>query len=272
MREVSATRVRVMHVLVTGAAGSIGRVLCAGLTARGHVVSGLDIAPAPSDFAGTWHQGDCLDPDIAAAAVSGSVEAVVHCAGLPGEASLPESLSGHVVSTGVLLDAMVAHGATRMVYAGSNHAVGRQERTDLLSTELASRPDTFYGVAKVAAEALLKLYVDRYDLDAISCRIGSFLPKPVSTRGLSTWLSHDDCVRMIDAALTTDAPGFAVLYGISNNSRAWWDLEPGRRLGYHPEDDAEVYAHEVPASPSDLAEGDFVGGPYALPAMYRPVL
>ena len=37
-------------------------------------------------------------------------------------------------------------------------------------------------------------------------------------------------------------PDYAVLYGISANTRRWWDLEPGRRLGYDPVDDAEEFA------------------------------
>ena len=49
---------------------------------------------------------------------------VVHLAGHPGEASLPDSLSSHVVTTAALLDAMVEHGVRRFVYASSNHAVG----------------------------------------------------------------------------------------------------------------------------------------------------
>ena len=88
-------------------------------------------------------------------------------------------------------------------------------------------------------------YVDRHGLDAVACRIGSFLPEPETVRNLSTWLSHDDCVRMVDAALTAAAPGFAVLYGISANTRAWWDLEPGRALGYEPQDDAEDWADRI---------------------------
>ena len=44
---------------------------------------------------------------------------------------------------------------------------------------------------------------------------------------------------MVEAALTAPSPGYAVLYGISANTRAWWDLEPGLRLGYDPHDDAE---------------------------------
>ena len=60
---------------------------------------------------------------------------------------------------------------------------------------------------KVAAEAVMSLYAARYGIDAVSCRIGSFLPQPETARNLSTWLSPDDCVRMVDAALTATAPG-----------------------------------------------------------------
>ena len=70
-----------------------------------------------------WIIGDCLDPAVADEAVAG-VDAVVHLAGNPNEASLPESLESHVHTTGRLLEAMLAHGVTRMVYASSNHAVG----------------------------------------------------------------------------------------------------------------------------------------------------
>ena len=85
-------------------------------------------------------------------------------------------------------------------------------------------------------------------------------------RELSTWLSHDDCVRMVEAALTAPAPGYAVLYGISANTRAWWDLEPGRRLGYEPHDDAEEFAGVGRARAEDEAEAAYVGGPFALRA------
>jgi uronate dehydrogenase len=180
------------------------------------------------------------------------------------------------VTTAALLDAMVAHGVTRILYASSNHAVGRTPRSELLGVDVRPRPDTFYGVAKVAAEALLSLYVDRHGIDAVAARIGSFLPQPDSPRALSTWLSHDDAVRMVEAALTTPDPGFAVLYGISDNTRGWWDLEPGRRLGYHPQDDAERFAVHVLATSADPrrdeVEAAHVGGPLATPAFVRPAL
>jgi uronate dehydrogenase len=267
-----------MRVLVTGAAGSIGSVVCSGLVDRGHAVTGLDRVPELEGFTGDWFTADCADPDAVEAVFTaldrtGGVEAVVHLAGIPGEASLPDELESHVVSTAALLDAMVRHGVPRMVYASSNHAVGRTPRGDRLGVDAPPRPDTFYGVAKVAAEALLSLYVDRYGMDAVATRIGSFLEQPESVRALSTWLSHDDAVRMFEACLTAPDPGFAVLYGVSANTRGWWDLEPGRSLGYEPQDDAEDYAAELEQEPSteaDEAEAAYVGGPYATVQFERP--
>lgn len=274
-----------MRVLVTGAAGSIGSVVCRGLVDRGHDVVGLDRVVEPSGFTGAWFTADCADPDAVdavfrTAAAQGRLEGVVHLASIPTEASLPEILESHVVTTGALLDAMVAHGVTRIVYASSNHAVGRTPRaqlgaTEALTTDVRPRPDTFYGVGKVAAEALLSLYVDRHGIDAVATRIGSFLPQPESRRNLSTWLSHDDAVRMVDAALTAPDPGFAVIYGISANTRAWWDLEPGRALGYHPHDDAEQFAAQIeqtPAGDDDAMEAAHVGGPFATDQFVRPAL
>jgi len=257
-----------MRVLLTGSLGSIGSAVEPGLTGLGHTVLGADIA------AGAAYQVDCSDPIAVDAMVADAQpDAVIHLAGIPGESSLPEALTSHVVSTAALLEAMVRHDVRRIVYASSNHAVGRTPRDGVVTAATRPRPDTFYGVGKVAAEALLSLYADRHRIDAVSCRIGSFLERPTSRRALATWLSPADAVRMFHAAITAPAPRYAVLYGISANTRAWWDLETGRQLGYHPEDDAERFAREVeeaPESEADRAEAAYVGGPYALPVSERP--
>src|SRR4051795_1852167 len=144
-----------MRVLVTGAAGSIGTVVCSGLVDRGHTVAGLDLTPEPEGFTGSWFTADCADPDavtavFAALERTGGLDGVVHLAGIPTEGSLPDELESHVITTAALLDAMVAYGVHRIVYASSNHAVGRTPRTESLGVETRPRPDTFYGVAKVA--------------------------------------------------------------------------------------------------------------------------
>lgn len=259
-----------MKVLVTGAGGSIGRTLVDRLPALGHELRGLDLIADPSGGCSLgWIVGDCLDPEVVQQAVAG-VDVVVHLAGNPDEDSLPASLASHVHTTGHLLDAMVAHGVRRMVYASSNHAVGNTPRSDLLTTSVRARPDTFYGVAKVAAKALLSLYVDRHDIRATALRIGTFEEQPSSVRALSTWLSPDDAVRMVDAAISSSPPGFDVYYGVSANTRGWWDLSPGRLSGYEPQDDAEAFANLVEPRSQDDAEAAYVGGSFVTELPSRP--
>ena len=252
-----------MRVLIAGAAGRIGRTVAEGLSELGHEVRGLDLLPPPADHCALGTVvGDCTEPAVVAQAVAG-VDAVVHLAGRPGEAPLAEELASHVTTTATLLDAMVAAGVRRIAYASSNHAVGLHERTERLGIDVRPRPDTFYGAAKVAAEGLLSLYADRADIEAVSMRIGSFLDRPETERALATWLSPGDCVRMVEAAVTAPDVAYTVLYGISANTRAWWDLEPGRAIGYDPVDNAEQFAADIPVRHEDAAENARVGGPFA---------
>src|SRR3712207_4688949 len=87
---------------------------------------------------------------------------------------------------------------------------------------------------------------------------------------LATWLSPADQVSLVDAALRAPAPGFAVVWGVSANTRNWWDLTAARALGYDPQDDAEPYAealvevHGEP-DPADPVHA-LVGGEYTLPS------
>jgi uronate dehydrogenase len=256
-----------MRVLITGVTGRIGTVLAAGLEGS-HDIRGLDLREPDRTFRAGLVVGDCADPDIAARAVDG-MDAVVHLAGVPTESDLPTTLHTHVETTAALLDAMVHSGVPRMVYASSNHAVGMTPRSPLVGVDVRPRPDSFYGVGKVAAEALLSLYADRYGITAIAMRIGSFLPAPETRRHVETWLSHDDCVRMVEAALRADVGGFHVIYGISANRDGWWDLGPGRELGYEPLDDGSVALPEAPDRAEDELEAARVGGDYTKPAFDR---
>jgi uronate dehydrogenase len=125
-----------------------------------------------------------------------------------------------------------------------------------VSSETPVRPDTYYGVSKIAGEALGRLYHDKFGLSIACIRIGSFANRPTEPRHLSTWLSPRDCVDLIRACLSANDLKFSILYGISNNARAWWDLEPARQLGYRPRDNAENFASEIAAG----ASGPYQGG------------
>jgi uronate dehydrogenase len=249
------------RVLVTGAAGAVGTTVSRGLAER-YQLRAVDLRAPEPPYPGEVIIGDCADPATALRAVEG-VGAVVHLAGIATEASLPEILHSHVSTTAALLDAMVLHGVPLMVFASSNHAVGMTPAGGRLGVDARPRPDTFYGVGKVAAEALLSLYADRYGVSSVAVRIGSFEPAPTTRRHLATWLSPADCVRMVEACLTAQFDGHRVIYGISANRDGWWDLGPGRELGYDPQDDASVHEHDIPSRPEDESDAARVGGLFA---------
>jgi uronate dehydrogenase len=257
-----------MRILVTGSSGAVGSVLCRAL-ASDHHVRGVDIVAPRYDFPGEQIVADCSAPAVAMDAVAG-VDAVVHLAGAPSETDLPQELQGHVIATTALLEAMVAHQVPRMVFASSNHAVGRTPRSPLLTVDTRPRPDTFYGAAKVAGEAILSLYADRCGISAVAIRIGSFRDRPTSRRELSTWLSPADGVRLFRAALTAPVDGYTVVYGVSANRDGWWDLAPARALGYEPHDDASAFEADIEPRDEDDAEAAYVGGPFAVPGFSLP--
>ncbi len=55
------------------------------------------------------------------------------------------------------------------------------------------------------------------------------------------WLSRRDCAQLVSRCLDADHLDWAVVYGISNNPRQFWDISHARELlGYAPEDAAPV--------------------------------
>ena len=74
---------------------------------------------------------------------------------------------------------------------------------------------------------------------------------------------------MVEAALTAEFDGFRSIYGISANRDAWWDLEPGRAIGYDPHDDAADYEADLPTRDEDEAEAAVSAGPSPSPRLAR---
>jgi uronate dehydrogenase len=235
-------------VLLTGAAGRMGRLVRPLLSESGWELHCLDRAPNGDEDVQAI---DVLDTDALDAATVGC-GSVIHLAGIPGEAPLAEILEANVQGTQAVLDAALRRGIQRVVLASSNHAVGMWEREagQDLQVDIRPRPDTFYGVAKVAAEALGQLYSDRFGLEVVSLRIGNCRPEPRNRSELATWLSPGDAARLLSAALKGPVRGHVIAYGVSANTRAWWDLSTARQLGYEPQDNAEVFADTLPTEGS----------------------
>lgn len=247
-----------MSILITGAAGAIGSTLSAGLPAYGWTVRGFDRLAAAGVTVGDVTSPADLDAAMTAAT------AVVHLAGQATEAPWPVLRDANIEGTVQVFEAARRHAVPRVVYASSNHAAGFTPVTPGLPDDTAVRPDTLYGVTKAFGEALGRYYADRYGLQVACLRIGTFAMAPTDLRSLSTWLSPDDCVRLVDACLRSPKLTYAVVWGVSANTRRTWSLAAGRELGYRPQDDAENYADSVPAGDPDPSDA-FVGGGFTSP-------
>ncbi len=215
----------------------------------------LDIAELPAAADGEQVeiiQASITDMDAMEQACAG-VDAVIHLGGHSLEQVWSKILDVNINGTYVVLEAARRQDVKRVVLASSNHAVGYVKKADGEAGDYEfPRPDTNYGVSKVAVEALGSMYVDRYGMDVICVRIGSCFEKPKDVRMLSTWLSPADAARLFEACLATPEPGFRVIWGVSDNTRRWFSLDEGRKLGYESQDDSEVYAEEVIAQHGEL--------------------
>jgi len=252
----------VTRLLLTGAAGRIGAALHERLPGYGWQLRTFDRVAGPEGALGGV-VGDLTRPADLDAALAG-IEAIVHLAGQPTEAPWPVLREANVEGLVQLFEAARRAGVRRVVYASSNHAVGftplPDEPSAALPDDLPPRPDTLYGVTKVFGEALARYYVDRYGFQVACLRIGTFDDRPRNRRARSTWLSPDDCARLVDAALRAPELEYAIVWGVSANARRQWSDAGGRALGYAPQDDAEAFAADL----SDAAQpgDDRVGGEF----------
>jgi len=252
----------VRRLLITGAAGGVGTMLRSGLRGVADEMRLVDLRPIDGEDVMI---GDITDLAFARRAITGC-DACVHLAAIPVEAPFEQILHANLQGAWTVFEAARLEGCERIVFASSNHATGFYPIARHITTTDPVRPDTFYGVSKVFGEALGSLYHDKFGLRVACIRIGSALAKPADERHLSTWLSPGDLARLVTACLTSPDLGFAVVYGVSRNRRGWWDLEPGRRLGYEPQDDSEVYADEVEKIPAyDFQGGEKFTGPGSTP-------
>lgn len=234
-------------VLITGAAGDIGTHLVSTLKDRYdlRVLYNKTIPEHPS--VEDVHIADMLDFEKLAPAFSG-VDAVVHMAAeRSGWADWESIRDRNILGAYNVFEAARQAGVQKLIFASTNHTMGMYDRDRQwpIYTSQPARPDSLYGVSKVFGETLGRYYVDQYGMSVICLRIGWFLEKPRDEIGLWMWLSPRDCTQLTACAIDTPLR-YGVFYAISGNSRRHWDItETIEKLGYRPQDDAEVYAAEI---------------------------
>ena len=240
-------------IILTGAAGRLGRVLAPALDALGLPLRVSDRPEA--DLAGL--PGEPVAADLADAAAVAALcrgaTAILHFGAIATEADFDTILEANLRGTFNVFEGARANKA-RVIFASSHHVIGFHERGRQLTPDSPYRPDSLYGLSKAYGELLARLYFDKHGIESASLRIGTCGPEPRSARHLSTWLSPGDLVAAVTACLTTPVLGCSVIWGVSDNAQRWWTGDEAAALGYVPRDSAERAAGALdPAAPDETA-------------------
>jgi len=172
--------------LVTGAAGFIGSHLSEALQERGWRVRGVDALLEPDETGRkmeNWTQLDTADGFEAVqadirhtdlGALLEGIDVVFHLAAIPGVRTswgdqFVEYTRHNIEATARLLETCREKKIRRLVYASSSSVYGEAERTPAKETD-PTHPVSPYGVTKLAAEHLVRLYGRAFGLETVSLR------------------------------------------------------------------------------------------------------
>lgn len=254
-------------LVLTGAAGRLGSYLREPLSRMCDNLVSTDIAENLGNSLAneTYVQADLADLDAMTELLE-NADMVVHFGAIGDEAPFDAILGPNIIGAYNIWEAAYRNGVRRVVYASSIHAVGMHSKADGIGIDAPHRPDSFYGLAKCFAEDLARMYWDKRGIEAVCMRIFS-CAQVSNPRAVSTWLSYDDLIHLVQRAIDTPVTGFSIVYGISDNDRAPVDNTKARHLGYRPRDNAEQFASAIfaeagPLDPLDKANM-CLGGPFA---------
>jgi uronate dehydrogenase len=244
------------RILLTGAAGNLGRLIRPALQEAAEHLRLSDLAPVadPLHENESFVPCDLADRDAVGRLLEG-IDTVIHMGGASQEQRFGPLMQSNVLGVYNLYDAALAHRVQRIVYASSNHVTGYYESSDTVSPDMAMRPDSLYATTKGFGELVASFYWHRHGIESVCLRIGSCTEKPKAQRAFAAWLSPRDLCELVRCAVMAPAVGFTVVNGVSDNPVKWYQDDAARILGFEPRDSAADYADEINAKWPPLREG-----------------
>lgn len=237
-----------MRVVITGAAGAIASVVVEELGSL-HELRLLDIRPmAHADaLVADLSQRPGYDSADWDSTFSGA-EVVIHLAAnmqslAPWEKVLPDNIQ----ATWHVFEAAARHRVPRLVYASSNWAVKSLEQQlapscyqpdgPKIDSQAFACPVNAYGLSKAFGEMAGRMFVDEKKFQSfVAVRIGNFSATPSSDPVVrARWIGVEDMRSLMRRCVEADFSGFHVVYGVSAQASAPYDLSHSRELlGWQP--------------------------------------
>lgn len=248
------------RVLVTGSAGRIGRAAVRELTARGHTVTGYDLASTPGIPADQSVVGTVAEPEKLAEAAAG-VDCLIHLAATPDDTRFPRGappddgdnflsdlVPNNVVGAYRVMETARKLGIPRIVLASTGQVTDgyRIDQSFPVTVAMLPRPRYLYACTKVFLEAVGQVYAEQHGISVLAVRLG-WCPRDagqvaeISCSHLfqDVFLSPGDAGRFFAAAAeATPWTGYRVAYCTSRPTHLLrCDLGPAERLlGFVPQD------------------------------------
>ncbi|CDZ69966.1 NAD dependent epimerase/dehydratase family protein [Neorhizobium galegae bv. orientalis] len=237
------------RLLITGAAGNMGKAMRQRLGHLAEVIRISDISPL-DDVAANEEPFACdlADPDTVLRMVEGC-EGILHFGGIPSENTFASILDSNIRGLHNLYEAARKHGKPRILFASSNHTVGFYRQDQFIGVDQPTKPDGLYGASKCFGEGLAQMYFHKFGQETAIVRIGACWPKPTTVRMLSIWLSFDDMASLAERVFKAPYLGCPTIWGVSDNQPKWWDNSACAYLGWVPKDSAEIYRSELERNP-----------------------
>jgi uronate dehydrogenase len=231
-----------MRILITGAAGFVGRKLTQALEDE-HGLRLGDVRPIAGD--GRFVPCDVTYPAEVQAAMRG-IDAVIHLAIASGHEGDYEDaqfnqlrFDVNVKGTWNVLDAARHAGVRRIVHTSSIMVVWGYRPPEWVPADAAARPVGTYAQSKHLAEVLCEHVARASDLSIVCLRIAKPIDlidparkqRPIRPQ----WVPFPDLVEAYRLALTADVSGCEIVTVVGESSRRRWDLSKAERvLGYRP--------------------------------------
>lgn len=235
------------RILITGAAGRLGSFLRTGLAPLAEKIRLAGRHPFENLAQNEEEVVFDLSDMEATIAATKDCDAIVHFGGASLESPWQTILDSSIRGSYHIYEGARKHGARRVIYASSVHAIGFHEIESHIGVDAPVRPDSLYGVSKNFVESLSRLYWDKFGIETACLRIFSSFPEPTDRRMLWSYLSFDDCVRLVEASLTAPRVGHTISFGISDNTVKMVDNRGADHLGFVPLDNSEGFRAAVEA-------------------------
>ena len=231
-------------ILITGAAGDVGTHLRRELQEK-YQIRASDLRDLKETFKGQKFLRADISRLSDALRITKGVDAIVHLGGYSVEGPWEGILNANIIGCYNVFEAARRNGVKRILFPTSNHATGFYRRDHEIDHRVYPKPDSRYGVSKVFGEALASLYADKYGMQMFCMRIGNVNARPIDKRRLSILFTPRDLAQLVTIGIEHPDIRFEIVYGVSGNTRSWYDNSNATRLGYRPKDNAEAYAPEI---------------------------